>query len=107
LDLLMPGMSGYEVLCRLKGDPRHCDLPVIMISALDEIDSVVRCIETGAEDYMPKPCDPVLLRARINSCLERKRLRDRQKVVAEQRRIEKGESEVLLPHRLPQPAVGR
>ena len=77
----MPRISGYEVLCRLKSDPRHCELPVIMISALDEIDSVVRCIEVGAEDYMPKPFDPVLLRARINSCLERKRLRDREKVI--------------------------
>ena len=61
LDLLMPRMSGYEVLCRLKSDSRYGGLPVIMISALDEIDSVVRCIEVGAEDYLPKPFDAVLL----------------------------------------------
>jgi adenylate cyclase len=107
LDLLMPGMSGYEVLCRLKSDPRHCELPVIMISALDEIDSVVRCIEVGAEDYMPKPCDPVLLRTRINSCLERKRLRDRERVITRQLRVEKEKSEVLLLNVLPRPIVAR
>jgi adenylate cyclase len=107
LDLLMPGMSGYEVLCRLKSDPRHCELPVIMISALDEVDSVVRCIEVGAEDYMPKPCDPVLLRARINSCLERKRLRDRERVITQQLRIEKEKSEILLLNVLPKPIVAR
>jgi adenylate cyclase len=107
LDLLMPGMSGYEALCRLKSDPRHCEIPVVMISALDEISSVVRCIEVGAEDYMPKPCDPVLLRARINSCLERKRLRDRERVFTEQLRIEKEKSEVLLLNVLPKPIVLR
>jgi len=107
LDLLMPRMSGYDVLGHLKGDPRHREVPVIMISALDEIDSVVRCIELGAEDYMPKPCDPVLLRARINSCLERKRLRDREKMFIEQLRIEKEKSEVLLLNVLPKPIVAR
>src|SRR5262249_40786346 len=54
------------------------DLPVIMISALDEVDSVVRCIQMGAEDYLPRPFNPVLLRARIGACLEKKRLRDRE-----------------------------
>jgi adenylate cyclase len=103
----MPRMSGYEALCRLKSDPRHRELPVIMISALDEIDSVVRCIEAGAEDYMPKPFDPVLLRARINSSLERKRLRDRERFFTEQLRIEKEKSEVLLLNVLPKPIVAR
>ena len=107
LDLLMPRMSGYEVLCRLKSDSRLGGLPVIMISALDEIDSVVRCIEAGAEDYLPKPFDAVLLRARINSCLERKRLRDREKVFTEQLRREKEKSEVLLLNVLPKPIVAR
>jgi len=107
LDLLMPHMSGYEVLCRLKSDSRYGGLPVIMISALDEIDSVVRCIEAGAEDYLPKPFDAVLLRARINSCLERKRLRDREKVFTEQLRREKEKSEVLLLNVLPKPIVAR
>lgn len=76
LDIMMPEMNGYEVLGRLKADARLRDIPVIMISALDEIETVVRCIEMGAEDYLPKPFDPVLLRARIGACLEKKRLRD-------------------------------
>src|SRR5262249_58888038 len=62
----------------LKDDPAGRELPVLMISALDEVGSVVRCIELGAEDYLPKPFDPVLLRARIGACLEKKRLRDRE-----------------------------
>ena len=78
LDVLMPGMSGYEVLQRLTADDALREIPVVMISALDEMDSVVRCIELGAEDYLPKPFDPVLLRARIGACLEKKRLRDRE-----------------------------
>jgi two-component system, NtrC family, sensor kinase len=79
LDVMMPEMDGYEVLARLKQDARLRDLPVIMISALDEIQSVVRCIEMGAEDYLAKPFDPVLLRARIGASLEKKRLRDRER----------------------------
>ena len=78
LDLMMPDMNGFEVLARLKADDRLHDIPVIMISALDEIDSVVRCIEAGAEDYLAKPFDPVLLRARINACLEKKQWRERE-----------------------------
>jgi len=107
LDLLMPGMSGYEVLCRLKADPRHGAIPVIMISALDEMESVIRCIGAGAEDYLPKPFDPVLLRARINSCLERKWLRDREKLILEELRIEKEKSELLLLNILPKSVVSR
>lgn len=76
LDIMMPEMNGYEVLRRLKADAGTRDIPVIMISALDEVETVVRCIELGAEDYLPKPFDPVLLRARIGACLEKKRLRD-------------------------------
>jgi CheY-like chemotaxis protein len=76
LDVMMPGIDGFEVLERLKGSPATRDIPVIMISALDELQSIARCIERGAEDYLPKPFDPVLLRARINACLEKKHLRD-------------------------------
>ena len=76
LDVMMPKMEGYETLRLMKADPHLRDIPVIMISALDDIESVVRCIEMGAEDYLPKPFDPVLLRARIGACLEKKRLRD-------------------------------
>jgi two-component system, sensor histidine kinase and response regulator len=78
LDVMMPVMDGYEVLTRLKEDPQARHIPVIMISALDELDSVVRCIEIGAEDYLPKPFNPVLLRARLGASLEKKRLRDRE-----------------------------
>lgn len=77
LDIIMPEMNGYQVLQWLKESPwRH--IPVVAISALDEIDSAVKCIEMGAQDYLPKPFNPVLLRARIGACLEKKRLRDRE-----------------------------
>lgn len=76
LDVLMPDLDGLAVLERMKAAPDTRDIPVIMISALDDVGSVVRCIERGAEDHLPKPFDPVLLRARISACLEKKRLRD-------------------------------
>ena len=79
LDVMMPGMDGYETLEKLKASPETRDIPVIMISALDDIASIVRCIEHGAEDYLPKPFDPVLLRARISASLEKKALREREK----------------------------
>lgn len=107
LDLLMPGMNGYEVLELLKCDPRHSEIPVLMISALNEIDSAVRCIEAGAEDYLAKPFDPVLLRARVNACLEKKRLRDREKIILQQLRLEKDRSDALLLNILPEPIVAR
>ena len=77
LDIMMPEMDGYEVLQRLKTDEALRHIPVIMISALSELDAVVRCIEMGAEDYLPKPFNPILLKARIGACLEKKRARDR------------------------------
>jgi DNA-binding response OmpR family regulator len=78
LDLMMPEVDGYQVLLRVKIDPALRDIPVIMISALDELASVVRCIEAGADDYLPKPFDPVLLRARVTACLEKKRRREQE-----------------------------
>lgn len=78
LDIVMPEMDGHEVLERMKGAPKLRDIPVIVISALGEMDSIVRCIEMGAEDYLPKPFDPVLLEARIGASLEKKRLRDQE-----------------------------
>jgi class 3 adenylate cyclase len=78
-----------------------------MISALDEIDSTVRCIEAGAEDYLPKPFNPVLLRARINACLEKKRLRDRERTITEELRAEKERSEALLLNILPRTIIER
>jgi sigma-B regulation protein RsbU (phosphoserine phosphatase) len=76
LDVMMPGLNGYEVLERLRADGTLRHIPVIMISALDEIDSVIRCIELGAEDYLPKPFNPTLLRARVGASLDKKHLRD-------------------------------
>ena len=78
LDVMMPDLDGYAVLQQLKADPKLRDIPVLMISALDEMDSVVRCIQLGAEDYLGKPFDPVLLQARIGACLEKKRLHDQE-----------------------------
>lgn len=83
LDIMMPELDGYSVLQQMKADPQTRHIPVIMISALDELDSVIRCIEAGAEDYLPKPFNPTLLRARISACLEKKSLRD-----AEQRHLQ-------------------
>ncbi|MEK8095446.1 adenylate/guanylate cyclase domain-containing protein [Methylocystis sp. IM3] len=107
LDLLMPDVSGFDVLSALKSDASLRDIPVIVISALNEIDSIVRCVEAGAEDYLAKPFDPVLLRARIGSSLEKKRLRDREREALEALRIEKERSEKLLLNILPAPTVER
>ena len=76
LDIMMPNLNGYEVLAEMKANGSLRHIPVIMISAVDELDSVIRCIELGAEDYLPKPFNPTLLRARVGACLERKRLHD-------------------------------
>ena len=76
LDVVMPELDGMSVLERMKDDEALRDVPVIMISALDDFDSVVRCIELGAEDYLPKPFDPVLLRARIRAGLDKRRLHE-------------------------------
>jgi CheY-like chemotaxis protein len=78
LDVMMPELNGYEVLARVRADERLRRVPVIMISAVDQMESVVRCVELGAEDYLAKPFDPVLLRARIGACLEKKSLRDQE-----------------------------
>ncbi|MGB8647522.1 MAG: response regulator [Anaerolineae bacterium] len=76
LDTLMPEMDGFQVLAEIKKDSALQYLPVIVISALDDMESVIRCIEMGATDYLAKPFDPALLRARINASLASKRLRD-------------------------------
>lgn len=78
LDILMPGLNGFQVLEKLKSDPVLREIPVIMISALDETDSVVHCISLGAEDYLPKSFDPILLKARISACLSKKHYRDQE-----------------------------
>lgn len=98
LDILMPGMNGYEVLAQIKQDEALRDVPVIVISAQDNLESVARGIELGAEDYLPKTFDPVLLRARIAACLEKKRLRDtaRESQAAYQNLVENSDQGLVL-----------
>jgi class 3 adenylate cyclase len=79
LDIEMPEMDGYQVLEACLNDTDLRNIPIIMTSSMDELDSVVKCIELGAEDYLNKPVNPVLLKARINASLEKKRLRDEQR----------------------------
>jgi serine phosphatase RsbU (regulator of sigma subunit) len=108
LDITMPGMDGYETLRRIKEDPAIADTPVVMVSAIDQIDSVVRCLELGADDYLVKPFNPVILQARIESSLAKKRLADHRRAqldslsreMAIGRRIQRG----FLPEALPSPA---
>ncbi len=107
LDLMMPDLNGFGVLSRLKADGRTENIPVIMISALDEEKRVIQCIEAGAEDYLTKPFDIVLLRARLNSCIERKRANDREKVYRDRLQDEKEKSEDLLLNILPPKIVDR
>ena len=96
LDILMPEMDGYQVLEQMRQDSELRDIPVIVISAQDEIESVVRGIELGADDYLPKSFDPVLLKARIGACLEKKRLRDQEARYLARIEREKSRSEKLL-----------
>ena len=93
LDMEMPEMNGMEVLIALKNDPRLGGLPVIVISGADQIENAVRCIEAGAEDYLPKPFNPTLLRARATSSIEKKRLRDLDRVRLTQLQSEKDKTE--------------
>ena len=105
LDITMPVMDGYETLREMKADPALAAVPVIMVSAIDETDSVVRCIELGADDYLPKPFNPTVLRARLESSLARKRLADQQRATMQAltreleigQRIQRG----FLPESLP------
>jgi adenylate cyclase len=84
LDVLMPELDGYDTLARIVDDEKLRHIPVIMVSAVEEVESVARCLEMGAQDYLSKPFDPVLLRARINGCLMRKRLDDTVRAQAEE-----------------------
>lgn len=96
LDIIMPGMNGYQVLSRLKADPALRSIPVIMITALDEVESAVRCIQMGADDYLPKPFNPTILQARLGALLEKKRLRDREVLYLHQIEEEQRRSDELL-----------
>jgi class 3 adenylate cyclase len=107
LDIQMPEMNGYEVLERVKADEALRHIPVIVISAVSEVDSVARCVQLGAEDYLFKPFNPVLLKARIISSLENKRLRDRERQVLGELRAEKEKTEGLLHSIFPKTIVAR
>jgi class 3 adenylate cyclase len=107
LDMMMPGLDGHQLLERLKAEPRLRHLPVIMISALDQMEGIVRCIELGAEDYLPKPFSPVLLRARVGAALEKKRLRDAEQVYLRQIEEERAAADRLLLNVLPRPIADR
>jgi serine phosphatase RsbU (regulator of sigma subunit) len=95
LDIMMPVMDGFEMLGKLKAEPEWRDIPVVIISAMSDNDSVVRGIQLGADDYLPKPSDPVLLKARLEAGLARKRLRD-----LEKRYIQSLEKELEIGHRI-------
>lgn len=105
LDIILPGMNGVEVLVEIKQNVKLRDIPVIMISALDEVDVVVRCIKLGAEDYLSKPFDPVFLKARIGACLEKRRMREREVSYLQQIEQEKLRSDELLHVILPSKIV--
>jgi class 3 adenylate cyclase len=107
LDILMPELDGMQTLEMLKAHKTNRYTPVVMLSALDELDKVVRCIEIGAEDFLPKPFNQVLLTARINACLEKKRLRDQEQAYLEQLRLEREKSERLLLNVLPKSIADR
>lgn len=107
LDIMMPEMNGYQVLEHLKEDPDLRHIPVIIISAVDEFDSVVRCIELGAEDYLMKPFNKVMLRARIGATLEKKHLRDQEKAYTLLLQKEREKSDRLLRNILPEPIAER
>ncbi len=107
LDIVMPEMDGYQVLQEMKGDDNLREIPVIIISAIDEMDSIVKCIKMGAEDYLPKPFDPILLRARIGAEMMKKRLEDEKQAYLEELKIEREKSERLLLNILPKAIAER
>ena len=105
LDIEMPELDGLAVLEQLKSDLRLRDIPVIMISGVEEQESIVKCIELGAEDYLAKPFNPVMLRARVNASLEKKRLRDMESRHLSQIKSEKNKTDQLLNVILPSAAA--
>lgn len=101
LDIIMPGINGIEVLQMIKQNPKFYDIPIIMLSALDDLDSIVDCINLGANDFITKPIDKVLLSARINNCLERKIYRDNEKKYLNRIKNEEKKSNELLLNIMP------
>jgi class 3 adenylate cyclase len=107
LDIMMPEMNGYEVLRQVKADPQLSRVPIIVTSAVDSIASIVQCIELGAEDYLFKPINVILLNARVNACLEKKRLRDQEQGYLRLVQTERERAEHLLLNILPRPIAER
>jgi len=107
LDIQMPEMNGYQVLEQVKADEALRHIPIVMISAVHEVDSVARCVQLGADDYLFKPFNAILLKARVTASLENKRLRDRERQVLAELRAEKEKTESLLHSIFPRPIVAR
>ncbi len=114
LDMEMPEMTGMEVLNAMKDKPELSGLPVIVVSGAEQVENAVQCIELGAEDFLPKPFSPTLLRARVTSSIEKKRLRDLDRLRLQQLQtekellqIEKDKSENLLLNILPKAVADR
>ena len=107
LDLIMPGVNGMEFLQELKADNNTYHIPVIMLSALDELDTIVECINIGAEDFLMKPVNRVLLQARLNNALEKKYFRDKEIKYQKKIIIEQEKSENLLLNILPKSIANR
>ena len=107
LDIIMPNMNGYDVLGFLKKDKRYHEIPVIMLSSMDDLTSIYRCIELGADDYVTKPFDKLVLEARISACIEKKQLRDKEKILLGEIRKEKEKSDNLLLNILPKDIANR
>lgn len=105
LDIMMPIMDGFEVLNHLKADPYTRDIPIIVISAANDLSSIVKGIEMGAEEFLPKPFDPILLRARLNASLEKKQWHDREKMYIQQIEREKARADELLRVILPEAII--
>lgn len=96
LDIEMPGLDGFKVLAFIRDQPALRHLPVVMVSALDTLDAVVHCIELGADDYLLKPWHEALLRARVHSCIERKRARDVERALLQRVEAERARADMLL-----------
>lgn len=107
LDILMPEVNGIDVLARMKADPSWREIPVVMVSGLKETGAIAKCISVGAEDYLPKPIDPVLLHARVDACLERSRWRAREVAFTNEIKYERDRADALLHSMLPAPVIQR
>ena len=107
LDIIMPDINGIELLQMIKKNNHYFDVPVIMLSALDDLESIVDCINLGADDYITKPIDKILLNARINSCLEKKEYRDKEKDYLKRIKQEEKKSNDLLLNIMPESIAER